>query len=376
MAFADLILEKEDFKFSAGHFTIFDANERENLLAAIEQAWQAREAGHRLYTFVHGHSIVQDQVVYPSSPGYLTQLNKNWFEQHDRITLQPGDFVFCLGYDHRFQGNHYGNWHEDAHASGATLVWSLATYRDEHIGPIREAGELLIDQQWAYGDAVVPVPGTPVTIAPTSGHLAQMILRMFEAGLMGREREGSLRGRRIVALVAEGFHPGETRQPMAYWEALGAEVIAAGIATGVVSAAFGPQQVEITHVVEDIDVASIDAIFVPGGQSPAVLRESEAVLEFVRAAKTSGAVVTAICHGPQVLIAAGVVDGLRATCVVVEERDYFDVRDALEAAGAIYVNEPVVIDGALVTSRLPQDVDIFKGAVAEVLARGRAEAVE
>lgn len=166
----------------------FHANERGKMLKAVEMAWQAREAGKELYTFVHGHSVVQDQVKYAKSPRYLTKLNKNWHHQHDRYTLEEGDFVFCLGYDHRYQGNNYGTWHEDAREAGATLVWSLATYRDEHVKPIRKADELLIDQHWEYGDAVVPVPGTDVTIAPTSGHIAQMILRMFNAALLGRDQ--------------------------------------------------------------------------------------------------------------------------------------------------------------------------------------------
>ncbi len=175
----------------------FHARERDNLLAAIELAWRTRQAGGQLYVFAHGHAIVQDQVRYPTSPGYLTQLNRNWHEQNPRITLQKGDFVFCLGYDHRYQGGNYGSWHDDARAAGAQLVWSLATYRDEHIKPIRQAGELLIDQHWAYGDAVVPVPGTPMLIAPTSGHIAQMILRLFNAGLLATERAAE------IAAVAE-----------------------------------------------------------------------------------------------------------------------------------------------------------------------------
>ena len=188
-----------------------------------------------------------------------------------------------------------------------------------------------------------------------------------DTGQSGRERAGSLNGRRIAALVADGFHPGETPQPIAYWEALGAEVIVAGIEPGTVSAAFGPLKLDITHAVQDIDIESLDAIFVPGGRSPAVLRESEAVLDFVRRVHAHGGIVAAICHGPQVPISAGILDGRRATCVVVEEREYYAVRDELTEAGGIYVNEPVVIDGTIITSRLPGDVPVFKAAVAEAL---------
>lgn len=182
-----------------------------------------------------------------------------------------------------------------------------------------------------------------------------------------------LQGVRIVALVGEGFHPGETHQPMNYWMDRGAEVIVAGIETGTVSASFGPQTAEVTRLVDEVSLDEFDAVFIPGGTSPAKLREHESVLEFVRQAAAADKVMAAICHGPQVLITAGVLDGVTATCVVVEEREYFAVRDDLEAAGATYVNEPVVIDGQFITSRLLQDVPVFKAAVAEVLRERHGE---
>ncbi len=177
----------------------------------------------------------------------------------------------------------------------------------------------------------------------------------------------ALAGCRVVALVADGFHPGETPQPIAYWESLGAEVMIGGIETGTVKAGFGPLELEITHAVRNISIDEIDAVFIPGGTSPAKLQESEEILDFVRRAVAADKLVAAICHGPQVLIRAGVLEGRKATCVVVEEREYFDVRDALIEAGGTYVNEAVVQDGNIITSRLPGDVPAFKQAVGEAL---------
>jgi hypothetical protein len=171
----------------------FYRNEKDKLARAVDMAWQARGEGKELYTFAHGHAIVSQQVNYPHSPGYLTQLNSNWFEQKKRIELKPGDFVFCLGYDHRFSGGRYGKWDEEAREAGATLVWCLADYKEEEIAPIKEAGELFINQHWDYGDAVVEVPGFPLRICPTSGHIAQGILRMFSAGLLARDLEENAR---------------------------------------------------------------------------------------------------------------------------------------------------------------------------------------
>ena len=167
----------------------FYRNERDKLARAVDMAWEARQKGNELYTFVHGHAIVMQQVDYPHSPGYLKQINSNWFKQKKNIELHPGDFVFCLGYDHRFNGDRYGEWDVEAREAGATLVWSLADYKEEEIAPIKEADELFISQHWDYGDAVVEVPGFRLNICPTSGHIAQGILRMFSAGLLARDLE-------------------------------------------------------------------------------------------------------------------------------------------------------------------------------------------
>jgi protease I len=178
----------------------------------------------------------------------------------------------------------------------------------------------------------------------------------------------ALDGVRIVALVDNGFHPEETSQPIAYWEALGATVIIAGPEKGVIKAAYGPQELTIAVTPDALSPADYDAVFIPGGTAPAKLRQHEAVLALVRTAVEEAKLVAAICHGPQVLITAGVLDGREATCVVVEARDYFAVKQELEEAGAIYRNEPVVIDGAIITSRLPSDVPVFQRAVAQALA--------
>ncbi|MFW5681399.1 MAG: alpha/beta hydrolase fold domain-containing protein [Phycisphaeraceae bacterium] len=165
----------------------FYESQRGELAEAVDLAWQARENGGRLFAFLHGHAIVMDQLTYPSTADYFKQLNKNWFEQKNNIELQPEDFVFCLGYDHIFQDGSYGDWWDRARESGATLVWSFATYRTERIKPVVESGEPVIEQSWQEGDAVVEIPGYPIKVIPTSGHQAQAILRLMHAGLVGKE---------------------------------------------------------------------------------------------------------------------------------------------------------------------------------------------
>ena len=104
----------------------------------------------------------------------------------------------------------------------------------------------------------------------------------------------------------------------------------------------------------------MDALVIPGGYSPDALRINPKVLELVRHYADSGKVVAAICHGPQVLISAGLAKGRRMTA-------YAAVRDDLINAGAQYVDEPVVVDGRTVTSRVPDDLPEFCRAIIELL---------
>ncbi len=175
-----------------------------------------------------------------------------------------------------------------------------------------------------------------------------------------------LKGRTVGVLIADGFHGGETRGPIEYLRERGATVLPIGAAAGKVKS--GNQSYTIERTVDSEELLDyLDAVVIPGGKSPEKLREIDAVLEFVRDFAATGKPLAAICHGPQVLVSAGVLDGRRATCVVVEDRKYFDVRDELTGAGAKYVNEPVVSDGNIITSRLPKDVQLFSAAVARAL---------
>jgi len=196
--------------------------------------------------------------------------------------------------------------------------------------------------------------------------LPSFFLSLLLEGRAQAEGDQPLEGRTVGVLIADGFHIGETREPIEFLRAEGATVLPIGMALGEVRS--GRQTYEIVRTVDDPElVAELDAVVIPGGGSPARLRESEAVLEFVRQFADTGKPLAAICHGPQVLITAGVLKGRRATCVTVAEREYFDVRDELTAAGATYIDEPVVIDGNILTSRLPDDVPLFNAAVARAL---------
>lgn len=106
----------------------------------------------------------------------------------------------------------------------------------------------------------------------------------------------------------------------------------------------------------------LDALVIPGGFSPDFLRIDEGVLKLVREMNAKGKLLAAICHGPQVLISAGIVKEKKMTC-------YKAVVDDLRNAGAKFVDQPVAVDGNIITSRVPDDLPHFCRAIIEWLER-------
>jgi len=102
----------------------------------------------------------------------------------------------------------------------------------------------------------------------------------------------------------------------------------------------------------------------PGGvMNPDTLRRNEWALQFVRAFFESGKPLAAICHGPWTLIDAGIVPGRRMT-------SYHSIQSDLKNAGAQWVDEPVVVDHGLITSRQPDDIPAFNSKLVEEIAEG------
>jgi protease I len=169
-----------------------------------------------------------------------------------------------------------------------------------------------------------------------------------------------LEGKKVAILIAEGFHDRETLEPKSFLEELGAEVVILGPAAGEVTAYNSDQVVTIEKAVEEVEIADFDALILPGGEGPAVLREHEPAVNFAGSFLESGKLVAAICHGSQTLITAGVVEGRRMTCVS-------SVAEEVREAGGLYFDEPVVVDGNLITSRVPDDLPAFNEAIRNAL---------
>jgi len=131
-----------------------------------------------------------------------------------------------------------------------------------------------------------------------------------------------------------------------------------GIAIEIASSKSGPingkhgYQVLATLALAQLDPSGYNILILPGGKALALIRKDEKLLALIRHFFDKGKTVAAICHGPQILVSAGVLAGRRATC-------YQDMAEELQGAGCSYSDEPVVVDDNLITSRIPADLPTF-----------------
>lgn len=104
-----------------------------------------------------------------------------------------------------------------------------------------------------------------------------------------------------------------------------------------------------TKPLADAYPADYELVYIPGGDAPEKLRSNEEVLDFVREFATSGKPIAAICHGAQVLVSAGLIEGKRIAA-------WPEIKDEVEQAGATFVDEALVEDGQFITARMPGDL--------------------
>jgi protease I len=167
---------------------------------------------------------------------------------------------------------------------------------------------------------------------------------------------------RIAVLLTEGFHDGEAYIPIGYLTNQGAKITVIGPQKVIVKAYNSEFTIRIEKSIAEVSVSDFDALILPGGHAPSKLREDEEVVAFARDFFQSGKPTAAICHGPQVLITAGVMNGKTSTGVA-------GIRGELEKAGVTYLDQPLVIDGNLITSRGPSDLNDFSIAISEAVRK-------
>lgn len=165
--------------------------------------------------------------------------------------------------------------------------------------------------------------------------------------------------KRVAMVIAKNFEDSEAIEPKNYLEAAGATVTLIGIDRNPVQGKKGAilQPDTAFEALTEEEEASFDLLVIPGGGCPENLRIHDEAVAFTRRFVESGRPVGSICHGPQLLISADVLRGRVTTCVN-------KIRDDVRNAGATYVDEPVAIDGNLISSRTPADLEKFNEALA------------
>ncbi|MEY4266690.1 MAG: protease [Pseudomonadota bacterium] len=174
----------------------------------------------------------------------------------------------------------------------------------------------------------------------------------------------NLKNMRIAVLAERDFEDLELWYPLLRLREAGAETVVVGMGEASYRGKHGIE-VKVDRQIADIGTETFDGIVVPGGWAPDRLRRDPAILALVRRVFEQGRMIASICHGPWVLISARICAGKRMAGVVA-------VKDDLEYAGAVFVDEEVVIDGNLVTARTPRDIPAWGRAIVAALAAQQA----
>lgn len=174
-----------------------------------------------------------------------------------------------------------------------------------------------------------------------------------------------LTGKKIAIIATSHFEEAELVQPRDELAKAGAEVKVYSTSTDPIQAVEGDteptQKVDVDGTFADLDVASVDAVVVPGGTVNAdTIRTDATAQKIVQDATAQGKVLAVICHAPWLLISAGLAKGRRLT-------SFSSLVDDVRNAGGEWVDEEVVVDGTLITSRNPDDLPAFVDAISRSL---------
>lgn len=177
-----------------------------------------------------------------------------------------------------------------------------------------------------------------------------------------------LQGRKVAFIATEGVEQVELERPLQAVRDAGGEAVVLNIEEGAVQA-FNHldrgDEIPADGVVSEADADDFDGLVIPGGVANGdFLRADEAAVRFTKRFFEQGKPVASICHGPWILAEAGVVNGRKLT-------SWPSLQTDLRNAGATWVDEEVVVDGNLITSRKPDDLDAFGAAIVEEFAAAR-----
>jgi protease I len=176
-----------------------------------------------------------------------------------------------------------------------------------------------------------------------------------------------LQGKKVAILATDGFEQSELFSPMDALKNEGAQVDIVSIKSGSIKGwdkdDWG-KSIEVDKKIEQASASDYNALMLPGGvMNPDSLRKDENALNFVRSFFKEGKPVAAICHAPQILISADVVENRNMT-------SYDSIKKDLQNAGVNWTDEEVVVDAGLVTSRNPDDLPAFNKKLIEEVGEG------
>ena len=162
----------------------------------------------------------------------------------------------------------------------------------------------------------------------------------------------SISQKRAIIITDNGFQDQELFDPKISLESNGFSVSICSTSLGEIKSYNSDKTVEVDSIIDQVQPDDFDILILPGGKAPETLRKNKEVLTFVKEFYNTGKPIAAICHGPLILVSAGLVEGKNMTC-------YEDAKDELVDAGANYQDKSLVVDGQFITSRNPKDLPDF-----------------
>lgn len=176
-----------------------------------------------------------------------------------------------------------------------------------------------------------------------------------------------LDGLKVAVLVTDGYEPSELTEPMRALRDAGAEVTIVSNHDGRIKGKTDTDTATVDMTLDSARPDAFAALMLPGGvKNPDTMRQDERAVRFVRAFHDAGKPIAAICHAPWLLVEADVVRDRRLT-------SYPSLRTDICNAGGNWVDEEVVVDQGIVTSRTPKDIPAFNAKMLEEFAEGSHE---
>lgn len=173
--------------------------------------------------------------------------------------------------------------------------------------------------------------------------------------------EVALSDSRVVMVLGPKYQDEEGSVPLEFLRDRGAGVDVVGLEKGVLKGLHGRAAIEVEKTFDEADPADYDAMVLPGGRGPAHLRKNAEAVDFVKRFGETGKTIAAICHGPQMLASAGLLEGRTIT-------GYRKIKGEMVEAGADFRDGPVIVDANLITSRDPGDLPQFTAALEKALS--------